>query len=147
MTIAELIAAGGGSVLLLLTLVQIAPIRINPWSTILRTLGKLLNAEESERMDRMESDLRTLQTTVDRNEQSRQRDKAVDCRARIVHFGDEIQHNVKHSQEHFNSVLYDISVYESYCKDHPDFPNEVAVLTIELVKETYRQCKKDKSFL
>ncbi len=45
MTIAELLACGGGVVALLLTVVQIIPIKVNPWSAIARWLGKALNAD------------------------------------------------------------------------------------------------------
>lgn len=40
MTIKELLLGGGGLLLILMTLVQIAPIKINPWSALAKQLGK-----------------------------------------------------------------------------------------------------------
>lgn len=43
MTIAELLSGGGGIVgllLVLLTLVQIAPIKVNPWTAIGKAVGR-----------------------------------------------------------------------------------------------------------
>ena len=38
------ILAGGGTLFLLMTLVQISPIKINPWSAIERVIKKFLSA-------------------------------------------------------------------------------------------------------
>ena len=45
MTVAEILLAGGGGVLLLLTLIQITPIKINPWSAIAKAIGRAINGE------------------------------------------------------------------------------------------------------
>ncbi len=42
MSIQELLLKGGGIVFALLTLVQITPIKVNPWSAIARAIGKAL---------------------------------------------------------------------------------------------------------
>ena len=48
MSIKEILAGGGG-VLILMTLVQIAPIKVNPWSRIAGAIGRAINAEVSKR--------------------------------------------------------------------------------------------------
>lgn len=48
MTITELLSGGGGIVgllLVLLTLVQIAPIKVNPWTAIGKAVGRAINGE------------------------------------------------------------------------------------------------------
>lgn len=45
MSIQEILTAGGGTLIVLLTLVQIAPIKLNPWSAIVKWIGHALNAE------------------------------------------------------------------------------------------------------
>ena len=66
MTIQELLAGGGGLVLLLLTLVQIAPVKINPWSALAKTVGKAVNADISSRLDGIEAKLDGHITMEDR---------------------------------------------------------------------------------
>ena len=51
MSINELVAGGGGAVLVLLTLIQIAPIEINPWSAIAAAIGRAINREVIARME------------------------------------------------------------------------------------------------
>ncbi len=49
MSIQEILTAGGGTMIVLLTLVQIAPIKLNPWSAIVKWIGHALNAEVLEK--------------------------------------------------------------------------------------------------
>ena len=43
MTIQEILAGGGGLLLILMTLVQIAPVKINPWSALAKAIGKAIS--------------------------------------------------------------------------------------------------------
>lgn len=45
MTIAQLLTSGGGALLILLTLIQIAPIKINPWTALARAIGRAINKD------------------------------------------------------------------------------------------------------
>lgn len=57
--------AGGGVVLLFMTLVQIAPIKVNPWSAIgklagnaMRFLGKTMNKDVMDKLETVENDVK-----------------------------------------------------------------------------------------
>ena len=95
MTLKELLTGGGATLLILATLIQIAPIKINPWSFIAKKIGKALNGEVVEKVDSLEKNIENLRNECEERE-------ATKCRARILRFGDEILHNVKHSKEHFD---------------------------------------------
>ena len=43
MNLLEFFKSGSGLLLVLLTLVQIAPIKVNPWSAIFKAIGKSIN--------------------------------------------------------------------------------------------------------
>ena len=45
MKLLELVTGGGGVLLIVLTLVQIAPVKLNPWSKIGELLGRAVNGE------------------------------------------------------------------------------------------------------
>ena len=72
---------------------------------------------------------------------------AILCRSRILLFGDEILHEVRHSKEHFDQILLDISTYENYCDTHPTFENNQSVMTIQNIKDVYHDCMKKHDFL
>ncbi len=41
----EEIATGGGILLVAMTLIQIAPIKLNPWSALAKAIGRAINGE------------------------------------------------------------------------------------------------------
>lgn len=126
MSVSEIISSGGITLIVILSLIQIAPIKVNPWSTIARFVGRSLNVELREHMDLTEAET---------------------ARYRIIRFADEIRHDVKHTEEHFNQILDDIKKYEDYCKEHPKYPNNKAVSSIEKIKRVYEKCSDENSFL
>ena len=140
MNIKELLTSGGGVLLILLTLIQIAPVKINPWSWLAKNIGKAINGEVVEKVDNLSTDIRNLRDECEERE-------ATACRTRILRFGDEILHDVRHSKEHFDQILIDITAYENYCTSHPDFRNNVAVATIKRINQVYAQCIRDNDFL
>ena len=73
--------------------------------------------------------------------------EATTCRYRILRFNDEILHEEKHSKEHFDQVLEDISRYERFCNTHPEYENNKAVLAIKNIKRVYQTCSENNSFL
>ena len=44
MNLKELFWSGGGMVLVLLSLIEVSPIKINPWSRLAKIIGHALNA-------------------------------------------------------------------------------------------------------
>lgn len=91
--------------------------------------------------------METLSKDVAKNKSDDDEQWASLSRTHILRFGDEIRHKVAHSKEHFDQILLDISKYEKYCKDHPDYLNDVAHATIKLIKNTYQKCLEDNNFL
>ena len=140
MTLREILTGGGGALFILSLLIQIAPINVNPWSFIAKKIGKALNGEVVEKVDNLEKNVEKLRSECEER-------AANNCRTRILHFGDEILHNVRHSKEHFDQILLDITDYEQYCNNHPHFKNNVAVATIKRITEVYEECVENNDFL
>ena len=136
----EYITAAVLAILAGTTLIQISPIKVNPWSWIARAIGRAINAEVIQKVDNLEKDLQTLKKHTE--EQT-----VKECRVRILRFGDEILHDVHHSKEHFDQILLDVTDYENYCKEHPEFRNNMTVLTTRRIMSTYERCLEEHSFL
>lgn len=133
MNVQELLAGGGGLLLVLMTLVQIAPVKVNPWSWLARAIGRAVNAEVIKKLDD--------HITMD------DRRTADGHRARILHFNNELLRDIGHTQEEFFEVLAEIDAYEDYCREHPEYPNNRAVLAIENIREVYKERLKKHDFL
>ena len=69
------------------------------------------------------------------------------ARRRIISFSDECRRGVKHSEEHFDNVLEDITFYNKYCDSHPAFKNEKAKHSIKFIEEVYDDTKKNNTFI
>ena len=131
---------GGGVVLILMTIIQIAPIKINPWSWLGKIIGRAINAEVIEKVDRLSADVKANKD-IDDQEWAELR------RTHILRFGDEIRLGVSHSEEHFNQILLDIHQYNKYCDEHRSYKNDKAIATIDLIKQTYSKCLSENRFL
>lgn len=140
MAIQDLLLPCGGLLIVLLTLIQIAPIKINPWSAIAKTLGRAINKEMMDKLESLDKEMKQLRDAT-------ALESALNCRVRIIHFGDETLHGQKHTKEHFDQILRDIDKYEHYCSTHPEFENNVTVLTSARIKEIYQKRLADGDFL
>ena len=129
----EIILRGLLSLVGSMTLVQLSPIRIDPWTWVAKKIGHAINGELLDRMD-------TLEKTMVSNQDKADEREAKATRIRILRFGDEILHGVHHSKEHFDQTLQDITEYQQYCRDHPKFVNNMTELTSKHIMETYSAC-------
>ena len=140
MNIQQILGGGGGTVLILMTLIQIAPVKVNPWSWLARAIGKAINADVSVRLSEIE---KKLDGHIDMDDKR----TADGHRAQILHFNNELLRPISHTKEEFIEVLAKIDAYEKYCEAHPDYPNNRAVLAIENIREIYNDRLKKRDFL
>lgn len=144
MSASELITAIGGGglglLVVLMTIVQISPIKLDPWTRLLKAIGNMMNEDLIKKVDKLDGDLTNLRTVCDERE-------ANSCRTRILHFNDEMIHGSNHTKEHFDQILIDISTYEKYCDSHENYVNNIANLAISRIKDAYVKCCDNGTFL
>ena len=141
-----------GIVLCLLTLIQISPIKINPWSWIAQKIGNALNHDVILKQEEIQKESKEYQKNNDLQIKSivsmMDRRGAEDARNRILRFGDEIKSKqIRHSQEYYNQILADMTDYEKYCHEHPTFKNERTIATEQIIRETYKDHLQNNDFL
>ena len=140
MSIQEILLGGGGVLLFVMSVVQIAPIEIKPWSAIARAFGRAINAE-------VLRDLKTVkQDLTDHIRIDGERD-ADEHRARILRFNNELLRDIPHTKEEFIDVLADIDSYERYCRDHENYKNNRAVHAIANISRVYDDRLREHDFL
>ncbi len=110
-------------VILTLSLIQISPIKINPWSCFGTWLQKQLS------LDEIKDDLMDARRT------------------RILRFDDELMEKRKHRKDMFDAILIDCDKYERFCKENKGYVNSVADDSINHIKEIYAELKRDNTFL
>lgn len=139
-------------VIMVLSLVEISPIKINPWSVLIKWIAKLLGIADlktemvqvRDRMDELEKKIDQMKISEEEKEQLKE---ALAARRRILRFNDELLLKIKHSKEMFNDILKDITDYDNYCRTHPDFVNQRAVFAEQNVGKAYKKCMEENDFL
>lgn len=149
MSIQEILAAlgikgvvswGVGILLVLSMLVEVSKIKINPWSALAKWLGRAINSDVT-------VELAAIKQKLDEHVTMDDRRNADGHRTRILHFNNELLREINHTKEEFIEVLAEIDAYERYCEEHPEYPNNRAVLAIENIREVYKDRLKKHDFL
>ena len=115
------------AVIIAVCFIKIPKIELNIWGII----GKSINKDVTSKVNNLNSEVSELKNDFEVH--------AVNsCRERILRFNSEIiSDNKIHNKEYYDEILSDIDKYEHYCLNHPDYPNNKALLSIENIKKTY----------
>lgn len=140
MSIQEILLGGGGVLLFVMSIVQIAPIEIKPWSALAKAIGRAVNADVLRELKSVKDDLSDhIRMDDERN--------ADEHRARILRFNNELLRDIPHTKEEFIDVLADIDFYERYCRDHENYKNNRAVHAIANISRVYDDRLREHDFL
>lgn len=106
------------------TLVEVVPIKVNPWSVLLRWVGNAINGD-------LKADLSTLKKDFEES-------KADTMRWNILNFTRSCRNGEEHSEEEWNHVITQIKQYEAFC-DERDIENGVIEETSIFLRELYHK--------
>lgn len=116
------------------SLIQISPLKLNPWTWLGNAIGRFIGVTAvSEKLD--------AHIKLDDERNIKQ------CRLRILRFNDEILQGRPHTKEHYDEILDDITEYERYCEAHPRYKNSKAGMAIRVVESKYQRHMENKTFL
>lgn len=147
MTIQDMIAGGSSLLLVLLTLVQIAPIKINPWSALARAFGRCINGDLCKKIDTVAQQQLENRRLLDKHISDDEAKTADRRRARILQFNNELLRDIPHTKEEFIELLNEIDAYRAYCRTHEDYPNSRAVHAIANIERVYDERLQKRDFL
>ena len=137
MNIWEILFGGGGVLFVLLTIVEITPIKISPWSGLAKWLGRAINGEVIKELETVKSNQEKTQKRLEEHISSNDKREADCCRARILRFNNELIRELPHTEEEFVEILKDIDDYERYCREHTEYANGRAVHAIANIGRVY----------
>lgn len=137
MTVSEIVLSGSGLLFVLLTVVQIAPLQINPWSAIARAIGKAINKDVLDKLDEVKKDQKQTREALDNHIRIDDKRNADAHRMRILQFNNELLRDILHTREDFIEILEEIDFYERFCEEHPDYENNRCVHAIANICRVY----------
>ncbi len=88
-----------------------------------------------------------LDKKIDKIDKEAQEREAITARVRILKFMDELLEGRKHTKDSYDQVMTDITNYEKYCKENPNFKNNQTASTIEYINRNYQERLEKHDFL
>jgi len=138
-----LLKDNGGAIVTILvifmTFIQIAPIKLNPWSALAKRISKLFIGDLSKKLDTLEKKLDDHIKESDLRDLRKRRESILD-------FASAVADGRRFTQEQYKQIMSECDEYTKYCVEKK-FPNAVAEESIALIRRAYRHQLDKKSFL
>ncbi len=128
------------------TLIEIVPIKINPWKSLLKWIGNVINAEDRKSIQEIKDGLDKVDKTVEEMKREREEDKAKEKRWHILDFINSCRHGRTHTREEWNHTLSELAEYEQFTQDKR-IPNGVIDEGAKYLRELYRENNRTNNFL
>lgn len=122
-----------------LSLVQVAPIKINPWDSLFEWIGNLINKDIKE-------DLKTIHKEIDEMRHETDENEARRLRANILDFANSCRNHRKHTKDEFENIARD---YEDYMTiiERRKLKNGFVEAEYEYILEVFHHCQQENNFL
>lgn len=111
--------------------IEVTPIKINPVSAAIRWVGRVMNKDIDEKIDRLDKKFSRHETDQ--------------LRRGILDFANSCMRGEKHTMEEFDNIFHDYDDYEEILKCS-NMENGRIEQTMEYIKEVYRDCSRHDSF-
>lgn len=115
-----------------ITIFEIVPIKINPWSSLLRWIGKAINGDLREELMELKTDF--------------EKKKAEDMRWEILNFANTCRRGTNHSKDEWRHVMDQLAEYEEYTKKK-GITNGVIDEDAHFLRELYHERNLKNDFL
>lgn len=123
-------------IVVFLGLVEVAPIKVNPWSKLIKWIGEKLNGELYKKFDALEQEIKTVEREFEIK-------NANDKRWDILDFANSCRNGRKHGREEWEHVIDQLKAYETYVNEHK-IDNGVIEEETKYLRALYQErCKKN----
>lgn len=155
-------------VLVLMTVIQITPIKIDPWSKLLRLFGRAINADVTEKVDDLDKKINSRIDEMDKANTERdavfgqridvleekldthiQESDERDVRLRresILDFASAVANGRNYTKEQYEQMLKECDDYEIYC-EKKKIKNSVAMASIAIIQKSFEEHMLNNDFL
>lgn len=128
------------------TLIEIVPIKINPWKSLLKWIGNVVNAEDRKQIKEINNKLDQVEKDVSEIKHEREEDKAKQMRWHILDFVNSCRHGRKHTREEWNHAISELADYEEYT-ERKHITNGVIQEDAKYLRELFQENNRINNFL
>lgn len=115
-------------IVVLLSLIQISPLKLNPWDKLLGWFGRKLNGATEKRLEKVEKQVRDM--WINNHRQS------------ILTFARECRAEIEHSSDEWTNVLNVAEEYERYVTENK-VTNGIITQDTEYLRNLYQELSRD----
>lgn len=115
-------------IIILFSLIQIAPVKLNPWDSIFGWIGKKVNGETARRIGKLETHVRDMWIN--------------DHRHMILTFARECRAEITHSPDEWTNVLNVAEEYERYVAEN-QITNGIITQDTEYIRRLYQEMSRE----
>lgn len=124
---------------ILCTIVQVAPIKINPWDFLLGWVGERFNSGINKRINEVDNRVNNLEKSIDSHIEKCDIDDWKKKRNYIIKFVNEGVNGARHTKEAFENIIALCDEYEEYVKQHPNVHNGVINDSMYAIRTRYQE--------
>lgn len=148
--IIDLISADGPHWIILFiivaSIIQISPIKINPWTALVNWLGRSLNKQVIDKVEAVNKKIDDVDKKLDDHIVESKNQELQSTRSEILSFGSSIISGRNYNKEKFDFMISKCDKYEKYCREN-NVANGVADATIKEIRRVYSLRLGEGSFL
>lgn len=111
------------AVTICMSLIEIAPVKVNPWKWL--------------------KSFWALPSRIDELERAFERDRAHRWRTQILKYSDCVRKGVHYSKETWDDLIDSIDHYNMYCANHTDFKNGRTTAAMAFLNKAYAELLED----
>lgn len=127
-------------------IIQIAPIKINPWTKLIKWIGNCLNSDLGKKITELEGKIEELEDKVIDMDRDISEERVKQKRWAILDFTNSCRQGHSHTREEWDHCIDELSWYEQYCEDH-DIPNGVIEQSSAWLNERYQKHLENDDFI
>lgn len=120
-------------------IIEIVPIKVNPWSKLFQWIGKQINKDLDDRIQKLEDKVDSLNEDVSE-------ERVQNKRWNTLNFANSCRRGILHTHEEWDHCLDELKWYEKYCKEH-HVTNGVIEENSKWLKKRYNEHLENDDFL
>lgn len=125
--------------IILASIIQITPVKFNPWSALFTWIGKKLNSDVVKHLEKIDDRLDEQERTINKNEKDR-------IRWEVLAFANSCKNGAKHYQDEYRHI-FDISDKYNKIIQANNETNGYFSIEYDYIKQDYQEKCKNGDFL
>lgn len=150
MTVQQMLEWCGKNIVVVLVglsaLIQITPIKINPWTTLFKWIGNKVNEDLRKEVGGVNKKLDSLSKDVDDLSRQRKEDEKDRIRWEILDFANSCRNGRRHTKDEYLHIIELNDKYKKLLKETGD-KNGVFEVEYEYIKQLYKERQEKNDFL